>query len=283
VTLPQHIVYGTGGTLSLSVPALPTAATVTIETDTGAAVVTDESATVSSVATTLSAAAEAGATAVSLTSATGVSAGLVFRLSDAENARVKSVSGTTATLWRPLLGDHAGGADATGTLITYAVSAEDAGTLFFDGRAIWTLDSASKQVTACECTKYLLSRDAACDTAALFDELPALNDIIDGRTDPEKLLDEAHSEVLERIGGKHRVRVYTGSDCFKRATTFAACVRIFRPRAGESARELYERYSEELTRAIEELQGYAPRDTDQDGVVEERERVSMKSGRIYRA
>ena len=283
MTLPQHIVYDIGGTLSLSVSSLPSAATVTVETDGGAAIVTDEDATVSSVSTTLSSAAAAGATTIALTSATGVAEGLVLRLAGpAENVRVKSVSGSTATLWRPLLHAHASGAAATGTLVTYAVSAEDADTLFFDGRAIWTLDSTSKQLTACECTKYPLSRDAACDAAVLFDELPQLNNILDSTVDTERLLDDAHAEVLERIGGKHRVRVYTGSDCFRRATVFAAARRIYRSRAGDSADQLYQRYSDALTTAVDELQGYAPRDTDQDGVIEERERISMKSGRIYR-
>lgn len=284
MTVPQHIVYGVGGTLTLNVATLPAAATVTVKTDTGSALVTAASATISSIDTTLSSAAARGARTIAVADATGVTSGAEIRLQDPpEVVRCKSLSGTTVTLWRPLLHAHASGTVADGITVTYAVQAADADALFFDGRAEWTLDSALADITSVECTRYPLKRPSAISASDLADELPDLHQILGIEDDSEALLDEAHAEVLERIGGKARVHVYTGSNGFKRACVFAACVRIFRRRPGDQSQQLYERYMEALTRAIDDLQGYVPNDADQDGIVEEGERQSQNTGRIYRA
>ena len=133
-----------------------------------------------------------------------------------------------------------------------------------------------------ECTKYPLNRELAATETDAFDEHSRFDQLLSAEDDSDALLDKAHAHVLERIGGKARVRVYTGSDTFREATVLALYKRLYRRRKGEDARELYERYSEALKEAIDHLQGYAPRDTDQDGVIEARERISMKTGRIFR-
>lgn len=281
--IPQHILYGAGGTVSVNASARPTAATVTIKTGEGSAVVEDEAATVSTINTTLSAAAVKGAAVLALASATGVSCGSdILLASPPETVRVKSISGTDATLWRPVINDHASGVAATGTMITYTVSAGDAATLFFDGRCEWTLDSVLTHVTSCECTKYPLVREVAATEVSLYDEAPSFHLMLSEGDDTLALLDNSHAEVLQRIGGKARIRVYTGSELFRQATVFAVMRRLYRSRPGDSAREMYERYTAEMNEAIERLQGYAPRDGDQDGRIEENERISMRSARILR-
>lgn len=284
MTIPQHIIYGAGGTVSLSVASLPSAGTVTIKSGDGATIVDDAAVTVSTISTTLDEAAARGARSITVADATGIASGSEFQLSNpAEVVRCKSVSGAVVTLWRPLLHSHADTTAVSGINVSYTVLAADADSLFFDGRCEWTLDDVLVDITSCECTKYPLLRPSAINAQHLSDELPDLAQLIDVEVDSERLLDDAFNEVLEKIGGKARVRVYTGSNAFRRASVFAACAAIFRHKPGDSARELYERYTKAFEQAAEDLQGVAPRDEDQDGVITERERITMKSGLIFRA
>lgn len=114
--------------VSLDLPARPDAApTFTVYSPEGATLQTGTS-TLDGVSTTLSGAASAAAQTLSLASATGVTAGRRYLLAGTEEeggevVTVRSISGTTATLVRPLTRAAASGATFKSTRISVSVSA----------------------------------------------------------------------------------------------------------------------------------------------------------------
>jgi len=280
MSLPQHITRGFGGAVSLDLPTRPSTVTLTAETDGGAALVSGQAATVSSVATTLSAAASRGDTSITVADGTGISAGQSLWLQDdPEAVLVRKVSGTTVSLRRPVLHDHDSGATVEGTRCSYTISASDADTLFFDGRVFWTVDG-ERYVTSLECTEYPLRRLA--DAQVLFDIDPQLAGITDTEDDIERGLDAAHAYILTAIGARGRARVFTGEECFRQATGLAWFMVHYRARRGEDARELYERFRNELDAELGRITTTTPRDADQDGVVEPGDAYSFRSVRLVR-
>ncbi|MEE9366923.1 MAG: hypothetical protein V3W44_09575 [Dehalococcoidales bacterium] len=282
MALPQHIVKDVAGSITLDIQGtLPTAVTATLTTGTNAAIFTDKAGTISTADTTLSSAVTAGDRTIAVASATGVAYGvdLVIR-TPTEHVRVKSVAATTATLWRPLLQDHASASVVQGTQVAVAVTAAQAATLFWDGRCGFTLDSVLHSYVAVECTKYPLLRIATIQDC--YDHLSdRLDQVVSGETDTESVMDVAHEMVLTRIGAKARVRVFPGGPEFIEATALALAVRMYRQR--EAKAELYERYRIELNEAIDRIVAIVPRDDDQDGIPEGHERINMRSSRIHRA
>lgn len=267
MSLPQHITYNTDSTLTLYLTSRPTTVTIEVETDAGGEVVASGTATtVNSVNTTLSSAASKGDRTVSVASATGISNGSKLALTDVpEHVLVKSVSGTTVTLRRPLLEDHASGTTCQGYTVTYTVSAADADTLFWRGRAIWMVDGAP-YYTAVECTKYPLRRQATMnDIWAVHSKA---HQVIPPEMDTEEALAVAHEDVLSHIAAKAPARVFTGGQEFNRAVAFAFCVNLYRDQSNERGTVLFERFSAALENELEKITQTTPRDTDQDGVVE---------------
>jgi hypothetical protein len=284
MSFPQHILYEVGATISVDVTSAsgtPANAQVVITDADGGTWLASAAATVSTIDTTTTAAISKGDRTVALTAATGVSSGQEFWLRDPdEKVRCKSLATKTATLYRPTLYAHASGITVDSTLLTYAVSAANATPLGWDMRAAWSLEGTLTLYTAVECTKYPLDRMATEQDCA--DECPDFAQVISGNDDTSALLDSAHERVLSRIGGRARVRVYPGSEAFILATALAVMVRLYRPRPGAAAQQLYDRYRQELQEVIDEMQNWAPRDTDQDGIIEEAEQISTRTGRIYR-
>lgn len=92
----------------------------------GGALVTAGTPTLGTCNTTLASGAVAGATSLSLTSASGVSVGARFLVGGAEEdggefATVRSLSGTTATLVRPLRAARSSGASFQSTLVRFPI------------------------------------------------------------------------------------------------------------------------------------------------------------------
>lgn len=114
--------------VSLDLPARPDAApTFTVYSPEGASLQTGTSS-LDAVSTTLSGAASAAAQTLSLTSATGVTAGRRYLLAGTEDAggevvTVRSISGTTATLARPLSRAAASAATFQSARVTVSLSA----------------------------------------------------------------------------------------------------------------------------------------------------------------
>ena len=279
--LPQHITKDIGGILWVDIPQTAANALVTVRDGDGTLRISNATATVSAVATVATQALVAGNTVVVLGNAQAVTSGAEFwiRTPD-EKVRAKTIDGNAVTLWHPILQDHANGVTVEGTRISYAVPSANSTTLFWDGRAEWTVNSATLVITAVECTKYPLERQATVQD--MYAEFPRADMYLDSHEDAERLLEIAHDDVLSRLGGKGRARVYTGSREFTRAVVFAAWMMHFRRATSEDGQRLYERYKEELGDELERMAEVVPRDEDQDGAVEENERRAYRSIRLYR-
>ena len=282
MSIPQHIIFGAGGTVSIDTLTRPTTAKVKIEDASGGEIVGLTNATISTISTTLSSAAAEGAWTIAVASATGISSGQEFWVrTPNEVCRCKSITSTTVTLWRRLAQAHASGSTVQGTRITYSVSAAAADSLFFDGRCIWTLDNAVAHYTSVECTRYPLARLAT--TEDLYREDPLFMHVLEDEADSDQLLDAGHEHVLSRIGAKMRARVFVGSSEFKRAAALAALTTYYRAQPSESGRELYTRYGTELEAEIARLCAVVPRDENQDGEIEASEQRGYRSVRLMRA
>ncbi len=285
MTLPQHVTYQVGGQVSIALRTQAQNALVTLEKRDGTDIFTGQSATVSTINTALNAAASKGAYSISVSSATGISNGSTFWIQDVpEQVLAESVSGGTVTLRQPLLNDHADAATVDGTQLTYDVNAGSANSLWWDGRVLWNVDANAIHYTAVECTRYPLDRLAT--TAQLGDEQPKLFYITDRETDWERYLDRGHEEVLKRLAKAApdlRARVWPGSSEFQQATVYATFMLYYGRHSSEKARVLFEHYDNMLTREVESICAVVPRDADQDGVVEEDEKINPRTIRLQRA
>lgn len=282
MSLPQHIIYEVGGTVSIDVEDRPTTAYVTIKNGDGSTIVDNVAASISTITTTLSSAVTVGSRTITVSNATGISDGKEFWLRNpSEKVRCKNINGTSVTLWRPVLSSHDNASNVQGTLITYAVSASNASTLFWDGRVSWVLDNSLYAYTAVECTRYPLVRIAT--EQDLYDEFPDLDQMLSESDDVDALLNIAHEEVMSRIGGRTRVRTRPGSTEFKKATVFSFASALFRRRPGESADQLYKRYREELNNEITRIMETVPVDADQDGSIDQDDKRSSRTVQLFRA
>ena len=225
----QAVRKGYGGTIEAHfLGGRPTSATVSVYT--GASLtpkVSAGTAVLETVSTTLSAGVSAGATALPLTSGTGVVVGRRYLVGTTngsevtEAVTVKRVSGGTATIWAPLMHDHASGAAFAGTRASYAMSAGECDVLWTDGYADWTPNSGEivNEVVECWLRPIPLRLIDEVDLRRVFadpqDVLPAGLDI------PMALL-EARDEFLRRLGAKNRAHAALGADHYRRpcALTF---------------------------------------------------------------
>jgi len=268
MSAPQWIGYEKGGTIHVDVAALPTGTpTVSVYNDAGGTIVDAANATASTIDTTLSAAAAKGARTISVTSATGIANRSRILLKDVlEEVLVKSVSGTTVTLRRPLVEDHANGSDVEGGRITYAVSADDADDLFWRGSAVWTVDSVEYR-TGVECTKYPLRRQAT--MVDVWAAHTRADQYIPAEVDPEEALDQAHEDVLTDIAARDAARVFTASgEQFRRAVAFTFWRNIYMDQASDRAIVLFDRFSQAADNEVGKICSITARDANQDGKVD---------------
>lgn len=286
MTLPQHVLYGIGGTVSTDRATRPTNAQLKIIGYDGTALLGPVNATVSTINTTLAQAATKGTRAINVASNAGINIGAKCWLQDdPEDLPVRLVSGVTITFRRPLMYDHVNGAVVEGTQIHYTMSGAQANTLAWDARCEWNIDGgAALKYTSLVVTKYPLVRDAQATDMA--DIEPAIYDLVPDEVELTRLLDLAHERVLSRIAmadPNFRVHVFTGSTEFRHATALAAWMLFYMRQRGSEAKELYERFTREMEAEILRVCQIVPRDTDQDGTVEADERLSPRCGRIRRA
>lgn len=284
MSLPQHILYGQGGTLHLDVLDRPANALVTAYDGDGTAVFRSRTCTLSNINTTVNGAVNKGATLINVASNTGFAVGGRFWLQDdPEEALCQKVAGGSITLRRPLTRDHIAGALVEGTRISYQANSSDANATWWDGHLDWNIDGTIQHQSAVECTKYLMTRVATAQD--LYDEDPVFFSTFDPKMDIERMLDLAHQDVLTRIAAKSpeaRGRVMPASESFVQATVFAFYERLYRPRAGMEQQALADGYAKRLNEEIERIAGILPRDADQDGAVETHEKLSVRSIRLRR-
>lgn len=286
MSLPQQLVYGAGGTVSIDVPRLPQNAQVTVLQSDGTVVIGPVAATLSAINTLLNTTCYAGDLAINVANTTGIAANSTFWLQDdPEEVLARKVgTGGTVTLRRPLLYDHVVNAVVEGTRLSYEVPAANASTLFWDGRAEWNIDGAGvTDYTAVECGKYPLRRLATAQDMA--DIEPQLYNLIDSEASLERLLDLAFERVLSRVATMApdmRTRVFTGSSEFRHCTALMAWTLFYMRQRGPEAQGLYERFGKELDGELARICQVVPRDADQDGTVEIDEKASVRTVRLRR-
>jgi len=276
--LPTCLQYNVGGTITYKAATTrPTAARVRILTGSGSEVLASTAATVSAIDATLTAAVTRGDWSVSMNSNTGFTQGETFHITDDdEELLIKSVAGLTVRLRRPAMKDHVSGASAQGVTLSYEVNATTAGTLFWDGHAEWNIDSSVYDKTAVCCTKYPMRAVYPTDQD-LLDVMPLLE-----REMPE----EVDLERLKRIGADRtmahiaqlapdlRAETFAGSAGFRHASCLFAAMIFAMSQRGDENRELYERFKKEAVEEVNRMITVQPRDANQNGVVEEDERIS---------
>lgn len=283
MSLPQYIGYEEGGTVFIDVSGLPTTATVAIEDGNGSEILSTTNATISTINTTLAANIDRGDMSFTVASNTGFEVGKTCWLQDdPEAVLIKKIEGTKIYTRRPIIYDHTAGAEVEGGRVTLDVNAATATDLFWDGRVIWNIDG-TKNYTSIECTKYPLERLATSNDLA--DLEPKIYDVLDSESDVERLLDIGHQHVLKQIAVKApdlRARVFVGSMAFKTATAYAALMIHYGRRGNDSAREQASYYEKMLNKEIDAVTITTPRDADQDEDIEESERMSMRTVKLYR-
>jgi hypothetical protein len=283
MTLPQHVTFGRGGTISIDSPTLANAVTVTIRDGDGTVRVQDATATPSTINTTITGSISAGAISINVAANTGIGVDTVAWLrDDPEEILVSRVSTLAITLRRPAIYSHISGAQLQGSRIEYAVNSAVANTLWWDGYAEWNIDG-TLDYTSVECTRYPLTRRASAQD--LFDVEPLLSDVLDSEQDVERFLDAAHNMVLGEIGKMapdQRVRVMPASSSFRTATALAAMYMHYRRRGSDEAREVSERYLKDMKRELDSITATNPRDADQDQDIELDEAISAHTTRLRR-
>ena len=282
--LPTCLQFNVGGTITYrSATSKPTAARVRILTGSGSEVLASTAATVSAIDAVLTDSVSRGDWAVSMNSNTAFTQGETFHITDDdEELLVKSVAGLTVNLRRPAMKDHVSGAAAQGVTISYEVNSTTAATLWWDGHAEWNIDGSVYDKTAVCCTKYPMRAVYPTDQDML-DVMPVLE-----REMPE----EVDLERLKRIGSDRtmahiaqlapdlRAETFAGSAGFRHASCLFAAMIYTMSQRGDENRELYERFKKEAVEEVNRMITTQPRDANQNGVVEEDERVSPTSIRI---
>ncbi len=284
MSLPEHLLYNVGGTVTINLNNVPTTASVRIIDGDGTEQVGTLSATVSTVDTVTNTAATRGDRAINVVSNVGMGNGTrVMLMDDPEEALVRKVDGATVHLRSELHYDHVSGAGVEGTVVTVPINSTQASSLFFDGHAEWNIDGAVYDYTAVECTKYPMRRHATIQD--VLDVEAAWYQLKDPSLDVERWLDLAHQRVLKDIGAKSkelRVRVFPASTAFRHATALAALTLFYMRQPGSDFQDLYRTFKKELEQELSKMVPLEPRDADQDGAVEASERQGMGTVRLVR-
>ena len=292
--MPQQFVQDLGGTIDeYMVEAVDRGAGVTPQVTVlgpdETVYANAQAATLDAVNTTVSGTVARGATTVAVTASTNIVAGRRYLLGTAnteptELVRCRSLTGTTVTLSRPTLYAHATLVGFVGTRLSYAVTAAQATTLFFDGFARWNwadLGSATRNrqtFTALECVLRPTVRLASTNDLHVRD--PKLYRKIDAELDADEVLDTAYEDCLSEINPKSPARTIVGANGLIVPTVYRA-LWIAASQFGEGFVYLRDLYETEWKRAIEQFRKNFPDDADQDGSVEPHERAfsSIRFGR----
>lgn len=266
----QTIVRGIGGTVeTLFERGAPTSCSVVLYTDGGSKRVNGESCSVDAVATTLSASATAKSTTVTVTSATGIITGRRYILGAVdsteayEHVTVKSLSGSTATTWAPILFDHTNGAQFRGLRVYYSASATAVPSTWTNGHAVFTpTDGSDPQTETVHCAR-----------SKFPDQLIDTNDIRGVYANADKFFSKidfpaafraARNGVLRDLGGSVIVNTVLATEEFR----VLGAYRMFLDRridAGPEWTAVFDEAQKEYERIIQKYKEQLPVDADQDG------------------
>lgn len=262
------LLKGVGGTVeTYFLDGPPSTCSVTVRNDYGTVKVDGASCSIDTVSTTI-AAASAKATTLILASAAGVVNGRRYLIGSTASTQplevvtVKSLSGSTATLYGPLLNGYVASTTFRGIRASYAVTSTEADALWFGGHADFvpnTGDAISEDV---DCTQHKIP-EALFDETDLRDVFPKLGKMIDAETDLPRTIRNARDNFLVDFGGKFRVMAALGATAFRRV----AAKRWWLDRRwalGPDWADDMDRLEKDYFRDIAKLQAQVPVDKDGD-------------------
>lgn len=266
-------------TLSVDLPERPDATpTFVVKAPSGGEMLAATSVTLGTTNTTLSGASAAGATTVSVTSASGVVVGRRYLVGGSEDVggervTVKSISGTTLTLARPLLRAKASGATFQSTRVECALTAASVATIgrHYRVEITWAVSTVSQPtfVVPLDVVRY-----QAISTVTSYEDVADF-DPISGKRLPAGTWFPATRErtwdiLLRRVAGRVDPGALVG--CLDLTTPHIYLTRAILAETGGDEWERYralmaQRFTEEFEAAITTK----PVDNDQDGAVESHE------------
>lgn len=276
----RFVTLSTAATLWVDLPARADATpTFVVRNPAGGTIQSSASVTLGTSNTTLSGAAAAGASTVSVTSASGIAAGRKFLIggpeeSGGERVTVRSVSGTTITLVRPLRAAKASGAAFASTRVDLAIDAGTPSTIGRHWRAeiTWAVSSVSQavHVVPFDVVRYQPLTSLEGDDIADLDPLLAKR-LPAGLWLPATI-EAAWDMILRRLAQQKDPGALVGA--IDLTTPHQYLVRKLLAETGatnpellDHAKFLGERYVQELETAL----ASAAVDDDQDGAVEKHE------------
>jgi hypothetical protein len=287
----QVIAKSAGGTIeTYFLDRQVTSCTVTVYTGQGGTKGTIGAAcTVDPLNTTLSGAAIIGDKLIELASAASCFVGRRYLVgsgpgttSIAETVTVRSLAASTATLWAPLLSDHAIGTAVKGTRVWYTVSSAAADATWTGGYADFNPnDGSDVQTESVEC--YLRSiPKAGCDESDLRLVWPSAGKALDAELDLPAAIKQARDRFLYDLGGEARANNFIGTDVFRDcvAMKFWLLRRFsFGPEWATQMDTLQSQYDI----LIRHIKTQNPADNDQDGTTTGRDDGGFTSGTLERA
>jgi len=267
-----------GATLAVDLDERPDAgATFTTFNPSGGTAQASTAVTIESVNTTLSSAAASAATTVPVVSAANVTVGRTYLIGGREDVggeriTVKSISGTTLTLVRPLRLAQASGATFQSTRCECAVTAGNSASTgrHYRIEITYTISAATrpKAIVDYDVVRYALQTFLTLEKLSGLDPL-ARRRLSEGTWFPE-LRDQAWEMMLHEVAGQKDPGALVGAIDLTVPHQYLVRALIEEP-GGEQRkdqRELYaRRYTDELNRT---LAAHAV-DDDQDGAIERHE------------
>lgn len=204
----RWVQYGGSGTIAFDLPSRPSGAGTASVVSLAGAVLASPTPTLDSVNTTLGAAAAAGASTLTLTSASGVTAGRRYLLGGGEPAGgesvlVASVSGSVATLARPIASARASGATFQSARLTVAITSASTAEVCRQRRVEWT-DPDTSEVIAVpfDVTRYAPRSHLTASYLLDFD--PSLRRRLATGAWLPALVERAWEMLLDDLGTKSR-------------------------------------------------------------------------------
>ena len=248
-----------------------------VKSETGA-VLASGTATVNAVSTTLASGVARGARAVTVTSASSIVAGQRYRLTGREDiggefVLVRSVSGTSVTLVRPLVNDHASGASFVSTRVSCAVPASACDTPRRGCRVEITYEVSgdARPVVSVEfdVTRYSLRSGLTLEHVRTLDPL-ILKRAVDGTWWPD-VIAAAWERIVARVGQQHDPGGLVGAIDLQQPHAVMVRLIVAEQGVGEASQAHAEELRAQFDRELTLLLTSRAFDDDQDGAVEKHE------------
>lgn len=262
--------YQKTATLEAYLPQQPdTGATFDVLDPAGGTLQSAASVTRDSTATTLSSAAAAGAATLVVASATGITVGRRYLVGGSEDVggefvTVRSISGTTLTLVRPIRTAKASAATVVGTRVTFGITTASTATCRRHLRVVvkWNVSStAQPEVTyPFDVVRYVPESYCSLETVRALDPV-AVKRLPEGTWWPE-LRDLTLDMLFRRVAAKVAPGAVVGA---RDLTTPHALLILAHLSDGTDRGDHYgERFRQELDAAL----AAGPVDDDQDGAID---------------